>query len=352
LLRMVGSIPLSVDDITLLATSCASSAVIIYVAVRNARSRRGSGRGLYGDVIGQSITSFFNDYLDRVSGGKTWFKVKLSDIVAGDEFSGSWDCLKLGSGGWGTVYLLKRDGTYVVVKVPHGFEPIVEYGEIPTVPDKVIKKISEEAEILSRLNHPHILKLIYCSRKAPVMIYEFANYGTLEWQVRRGWKPSLREVLMIGVQLADAVRYVHTRGLVHGDIKSDNVFIVNGVVKLGDFSSLKKLLSATSRSSWSYTPGWRAPEQAYSDLMKKASKLGLEDRIDVYLLGNLILYLTTGKLLDGEDAVKPGMLNQALRDVKHGALRELLRELLAPRTEERLSASETVKRLYEIYKSA
>ena len=127
--------------------------------------------------------------------------------------------------------------------------------------------------------------------------------GTLQDQLSEGWEPEPREAVLAVLGLADALRYIHGRGLVHRDIKPSNILVSRGIVKLGDFSTLKKLLSKTTGRSAPSTPGWRAPEQVYSDLKRKALSLGMENRIDVYQLGNLLLYLLTGDSVDGEDLV-------------------------------------------------
>jgi len=150
-------------------------------------------------------------------------------------------------------------------------------------------------------------------------------------------------MLLVAIQIGDTLRYIHSRRLLHGGIKAGNVFIVKGVAKLGDFSILTRFLATTSsHSRFAYTPGWRAPEQVHSDLRKKAKEWGLEQRVDVYQLDNLILYMLTGETLDGEDAVK---------SVKHEKIREVLMEALQPEPWNRPSVEEFVKKLLEVYAS-
>jgi len=241
-------------------------------------------------------------------------------------------------------------GRVVVFKVPRGLESIIEEGEALTIPEKLIKRVNEEAEILSRLKHPHVLRLLGYSTRAPILVYEFADYGSLEWQLAKGWKPSLKDVLLIAIQIGDALRYIHSRGLVHGDVKVSNVFIIDGVVKVGDFSSLVKLLSQTSaHSRFAYTPGWRAPEQVFSDLRAKAIERGLENRIDVYQLANLILYLLLGETVDGEDAVNKQRVENILSRIENEELRGGLREMFKVNPWERPSMDEVLSKLIEIY---
>jgi len=258
-------------------------------------------------------------------------RVSIHRDIAPEGFEGKWDCCLLGCGGWGCAYRCTgSDGESIVFKVPRGFESIFEGGGIPTVNEKLLERVVEKANTLKALKHPNILRLYAVSTSAPILVYEYADYGSLEWQLSKGWKPELKDVLLVSVQMGDALRYIHSRGLLHGDIKAGNIFIAGGVAKLGDFSTITKLLATTSsHSRFAYTPGWRAPEQAYSDLRRKAKERGLEQRIDVYQLGNLILYMLTGEILDGEDAVEEEKIAEAVKNVRHEKIREILMKALS-----------------------
>jgi len=276
-----------------------------------------------------------------------WFSTKLERGVAPEGFEGEWRCVKLDYGGWGCVYLAERGGHRVVFKVPRGYEGYIEGGIRRSVLPKILENISRRAEIIRRLVHPHILKLLGYSKSAPILVYEYANYGTLEWQLARGWSPSLKDVLLIAIQVGDALRYIHSRGLIHGDVKPDNIFIVDGVAKIGDFSGLVTLLSSLSEIH--YTPGFRAPEQCYSDLKRVSVERGLENRIDVYQLANTILFTLTRESLDGEEALNDAARARVLSKVGDAELRSLLNSMLSANPCERPSMDEVLTRLYEIY---
>jgi hypothetical protein len=279
------------------------------------------------------------------------FKVNLSTPTVPKEFEGIWNCCLLGCGGWGCAYLATRGNEKIVIKVPRGFESVIEGSiEAPTSHEALLKKIRSETEIMGSLSHPNIIKFLGASSRIPLVIYEFADYGSLYWQIIKGWRPSLRDAVLVGIQLGDALRYIHSRGLIHGDIKPSNVFIKNGVAKLGDFSSTVKLLSSVSISKLPYTVGFRAPEQVFLELKRKARELGVENRIDIYQLGNLLLYILTGESIDGEDADDEKYVMEKLSMVPNEELRSVLAEALKLEPDKRPSAEEFTKKLYDIWR--
>ncbi len=264
---------------------------------------------------------------------------------------GQWECCRLGCGGWGCAYKCSRGWETVVMKVPRGFESVVEGGEAPSVSVRFMERLVEKAEALSLLRHSHIVRLAGYHRHIPLLVYEYAPYGSLEWQLQRGWDPSLGDALLVGLQVGDALRYIHSRGLVHGDIKPGNVFIGGERwAKVGDFSGLVRLLSKSSRTAMprQYTLGFRAPEQVFSDLRDRAKAAGLENRIDVYQLGNLILYLATGDTVDGEEYTE---VDEKLAEIRDPRLQGLLRLMLAKDPLERPSIEQVLPRLAEIYRT-
>jgi serine/threonine protein kinase len=315
------------------------SATIILVLALSSRPRKRTSK-LEGLVSGYGCSDFR-------------FRPFFAVLPSG--FEDLWECCLLGQGGWGSAYLCRKGNVKAVFKVPKGFEPIIEESRDPPtarVPREILERIRSEADVVGKLDHPNIIKLLGYSEKAPLLIYEYADYGTLRWQLSKGWKPSQKDILLVGIQLGDALRYLHSRGLIHGDIKPGNVFIKDGVIKLGDFSSITKLLSSTSHSGMSGvalgTIGFRAPEQVYRVLGESAKELGVENRIDVYQLANTLLYMLTGESIDGED-VSDKLVAEKLEGIPHNELKRLIGTGLAVEPEKRPSAEELTKQLYAIY---
>ncbi|MEB3861992.1 MAG: protein kinase [Desulfurococcales archaeon] len=325
-------------SILLVSSATASSLLMIYTASRS-RPRRGRR------LLGAPLEGF--KPLARPSLDKT-FRVQ-EELLPG--YEGEWRCGLLGCGGWGCTYLCTQDSVEAAFKVPNRreYREMIETSIPPTIleAEKAMEDVAREAEAIGGLRHPHLLRLLAYSRHVPLLVYEYADMGTLAHQQGQGWSPRPGDVALIGYQLADALRYIHSRGLIHGDIKPSNVLISQGVVKLGDFSSISSLLGKFSITGIRSTPGWRAPEQVYSDLRRLSAERGLENRIDVYQLGNLLLYLETGATLDGEHA-STRKRQEVLKRIRDRELRGIVQAMLEPDPARRLSSEEAARLLGEL----
>lgn len=269
------------------------------------------------------------------------------------------ECSLVGCGGWGCVYAcMVEGGSLVALKLHRVLVPVLEGGsewvEAPTLPEPLVRGVRSEVEAVKRLRHPNMVRLIAYSEVAPLVIYEFVEGGSLRKYLTR-FRGDVKSVALLGVQVGDALRYMHSRGLVHGDVKPGNILVTKeGFVKVGDYSSVRKLLEVTSmtREATLCTPGYCAPEQVFSDLRAKAAEAGMENRVDVYQLGNTLLEALTGEVIDGVDAVrKPNAVRDALSKVSNTELRELLKEMLNPDPLSRPSMEEVIKQLITVLRA-
>jgi len=197
----------------------------------------------------------------------------------------------LGRGGMGQVYLAEQleVGRPVVVKLLHAQALSGSTGEA---------RFKREAEALAQLNHPNIVQLYAFGRSddgAPYLAMEYIAGRTLGDIVgERGALPEA-EVCEILEQLCEALIEAHRQGVVHRDLKPDNVMISTthaGRVKVLDFGIAKLTRSAAKRITQHGeilgTPQYMAPEQL--------SEQGSDERTDIYALGLIGYELLTGEV--------------------------------------------------------
>ncbi len=193
----------------------------------------------------------------------------------------------LGAGGMATVYLAQdlRHNRPVAMKV---LRP-----ELSAVlgPERFLKEI----EVTAALQHPHILPL-FDSGEADGLLYyvmPFVEGETLRQRLERERQLSLSDAVRIAGEAAEALDYAHTRGVVHRDVKPENILLHNGHALVADFGiALAVVQAAGTRMTETGlslgTPHYMAPEQA-------AGERGVDRRADVYALGAVTYEMLAGE---------------------------------------------------------
>ncbi|MEO6056598.1 MAG: protein kinase [Gemmatimonadales bacterium] len=200
---------------------------------------------------------------------------------------------ELGSGGMATVYLAEdlKHHRKVAVKVLRPELAIAIGGE----------RFFREIEIAARLQHPHILPLldsgILEARPGdpggrPYYVMPFVEGESLRDRLRRGELP-VADAVRILTEVVDALAYAHSQGVVHRDIKPDNVLLSSRHALVMDFGVAKAVSDAagakiTETGVTLGTPAYMAPEQALADPQ-------LDHRVDIYAVGVLGYELLTGQ---------------------------------------------------------
>jgi len=191
-------------------------------------------------------------------------------------------------GGMGVVYEAARfDGEFeqrVAVKLVnrHFFS------------DELIRRFKTERQILARLEHPNIVRLLdggLTDDRTPYYVMEFIEGAPVNVYCREN-NLDANEKLELFTQICSAVAYAHRQLIVHRDLKPSNILITkNGEVKLLDFG-IAKILDAdtdaqTQTNNAPLTPAYASPEQIRGETITTAS--------DVYSLGVILYELLTGK---------------------------------------------------------
>lgn len=186
---------------------------------------------------------------------------------------------RLGEGGFATVYQAMDtiEGVRVALKIPTA----------RALEDGGLKAVLREVRIVARLEHPNILPLKTAGHVDGVFaIVQPLGDETLAGRLRR--RLSAQTALGFADQVLAAVAHAHEQGIVHLDIKPENIILFGDRVRLADFGIAKVALETrTVTAAGTGTIGFMAPEQAYG----KPSK-----RSDVFAIGLVIYRMLAGSL--------------------------------------------------------
>ncbi|GAA2962586.1 serine/threonine-protein kinase [Actinokineospora diospyrosa] len=186
----------------------------------------------------------------------------------------------IGSGGMAEVHRAvdTRLGRPVAVKLFH-----------PRADGATVDRLDTEARLLAGLSHPGVVRVfdVAVDNQRPYLVMQLIGGGTLRDRLNDGPLPA-GEVAGFGVRLADILGYVHSRGIVHRDVKPSNVLVDEEGVYLADFGIARALGGArlTSTGHCVGTAAYLSPEQVRGQLAGPAG--------DIYSLGLVLLECLTG----------------------------------------------------------
>ncbi|HEX6574806.1 MAG TPA: serine/threonine-protein kinase, partial [Gemmatimonadaceae bacterium] len=155
-----------------------------------------------------------------------------------------------------------------------------------------------EIQLAARLSHPHIVPLLQSGELNGILYYTmpFIEGESLRRRVDREGALPIKEGIRILRQIASAIAYAHRNGVVHRDIKPDNVLLSDEFALVADFGVARALSAATTSDGDARltsggvalgTPAYMAPEQALADPE-------IDHRADIYAFGILAYEVLTG----------------------------------------------------------
>jgi serine/threonine-protein kinase len=194
----------------------------------------------------------------------------------------------LGAGGMAVVWAARRTDAVgnpeVAIKVARTADPTVA------------RRFEREARVAAALHHPNVVRTIDVlagvAGRGPCLVQELLVGESLDSRLRRG-PMTLPEAARVLVPVAHAVAAAHARGILHRDLKPQNVFLGTDRVVVLDFGIAKLLPAwgAHSRITRSGvvvgTPGYMPPEQLYGEMK-------VDPRTDVWALGALLYCVLAG----------------------------------------------------------
>ncbi len=169
-------------------------------------------------------------------------------------------------------------------------------------PELVAQLYLNECRTVGRLaSHPNIVTVHdggLCEDERPYLIMEYLGGGTLGDLVADGNPLPVERVLRHGVELAGSLESAHRNGIVHGDVKPQNILLGrSGQAVLSDFGIARIAAGTTSRSLSVFTPLHAAPEMFDGERVTPQA--------DVYGLGSTLFQLLDGRSAVGEPDESP-----------------------------------------------
>ncbi|KAI3756876.1 hypothetical protein L1987_56700 [Smallanthus sonchifolius] len=196
--------------------------------------------------------------------------------------------LKIGEGGYGSIFRGFIRHTEVAIKMLHSNSL-----QGPT-------EFQQEVNVLSKVRHPNLVTLIGACPDAWIIIYEYLSGGSLEDRLNckdnntppLSWQNRIR----IAAELCSALIFLHSCGIVHGDLKPANLLLDNNLVtKLSDFG-IRRVLSENTTSLCCLTN----PKGTFVYMDPQFLCTGeLTPNSDTYSFGIILLRLLTGRPASG-----------------------------------------------------
>ncbi len=200
----------------------------------------------------------------------------------------------IGQGGMSYVYRAndKKMGREVAIKVLKE-----EYCE----DEEFIRKFQNEAQAAAKLNHPNIVAVYDIVDNAETrmhyIVMELVEGITLKNYIKRAGRMDSKETIAIALQAAAGIELAHKMGIVHRDIKPQNIIVdSDGNVKVADFGIARAATQQTVNATVMGSVHYISPEQARSGKS--------DERSDIYSFGCTLYEMLTGQVpYDGDTSV-------------------------------------------------
>jgi serine/threonine protein kinase len=264
-------------------------------------------------------------------------------VIAGRYESGE----VLGEGAWGMVRVGRDVETGEVVAIK------ILKNEVILGTPHAVERFKREAEALSRLNHPHIVRVLTAvvEHNLHAIVMEYVGGGSLGDKMADQPQMPVEQVLRISLELVSALVSLQQVGIIHRDLKPGNIlFAVDGTVRLSDFGLvyITGMEHITATGVPMGTTNYLSPEAV------KGEKV--DGRADIWATGVMMFEMLTGRLpFFGRNFAHTlaAIMQEPLPDLCEiredcpPALRTLVEQMLEKNRDERISDAAEVKAVLE-----
>ena len=232
----------------------------------------------------------------------------------------------LGSGGSAEVYLALQHafGRPVAIKVHHALD--VEGALDETGRPSFRERFLRQAEIARGLDHPNIVRTLDAGWHGarPYLVMEYVRGGDLNYNLATGLH--MQNIVMVVKEIAAALDYAHGKGVVHRDVKPENIlFSGQGTALLSDFGAAAPMGDFCASDAGRPVVGtlpYISPEQLRGD--------AVDGRADLFSLGVVLYRMLTGGLpYEGADRTATAALRPPSLPLQLAAFQNVLNKLLA-----------------------
>ncbi|EDV25031.1 uncharacterized protein TRIADDRAFT_24805, partial [Trichoplax adhaerens] len=194
---------------------------------------------------------------------------------------------KIGEGRFGKVYTCISLDTGEIMAMK---EIRFQRGDLAS-----IREIADEIGNIENINHPNLVKCYGAEihREQLLIFMEYCNEGTISDAAKNGLPEAM--IRRYTKQILVAIDFLHENGIVHRDIKGNNIFLArNGLIKLGDFGCSVKLSKTTTMygefNNMRGTTAFMAPE-----MITENKRKGHGRAVDIWSLGCVVIEMVTGR---------------------------------------------------------